>query len=349
VNDGTAFAIPTIDLTGWTGGDAETRSEIAAQVDSACRTVGFMQIVGHGIPQSATHGLAAAIDGFFGLPLEVKGEYVPSRAEINRGYSPPGSEGLSYSLGIDSPADFFEAFNVGASTGDFPDLDLDPQIYAANIWPDEQLVPAFRSNVDTWFHQAGGLARRLTQVFAHALGVPPDHFTTFTDHSIDVLRLVNYSMRDGTEVDTGHLGMGAHTDYGIVTVLWADPVPGLEILDDRGSWQQVTPAPGALLVNLGDLLARWTNDRWMSTMHRVVPPTDAAGRSVRRRSAAFFHDGNADALISTLDSCRPPDGSTTYEDVTVADHLARKLAGSRGLELNDHATREAARIRSPRG
>jgi isopenicillin N synthase-like dioxygenase len=83
-------------------------------------------------------------------------------------------------------------------------------------------------------------------------------------------------------------------------------------------------------------------------MHRVVPPTDAAGRSLRRRSAAFFHDGNADALISTLDSCRAPDGSTAYEDVTVADHLARKLAGSRGLELNDHATREAARIRSSR-
>ena len=90
--------------------------------------------------------------------------------------------------------------------------------------------------------------------------------------------------------------MGAHTDYGIVTLLWADPVPGLQILDGDGDWCDVQPAPGALLVNLGDLLARWTNDRWMSTMHRVVPPTDADGRLMRRRSAAFFHDGNADAL-----------------------------------------------------
>ena len=79
-------------------------------------------------------------------------------------------------------------------------------------------------------------------------------------------------------------------------------------------------------------------------MHRVVPPTDADGRSIRRRSAAFFHDGNADAVISTLDPCRDPDGSSSYDDVTVAEHLSQKLSGSRGLELNTHADREAARI-----
>jgi isopenicillin N synthase-like dioxygenase len=138
--------------------------------------------------------------------------------------------------------------------------------------------------------------------------------------------------------------MGAHTDYGIVTLLWADPVPGLQILDGNGEWCDVLPAPGALLVNLGDLLARWTNDRWMSTMHRVVPPTDHDGRLIRRRSAAFFHDGNADALIATLDPCLDADGGTPYEPVTVTEHLAQKLGGSRGLELNDHASREAARI-----
>lgn len=104
------------------------------------------------------------------------------------------------------------------------------------------------------------------------------------------------------------------------------------------------PVPGALLINLGDLLARWTNDRYTSTMHRVVPPTDASGHSIRRRSAAFFHDGNADALISTLEPCRDADGGSPYDSVTVAEHLAQKLAGSRGLELNQHASREAARI-----
>ena len=156
--------------------------------------------------------------------------------------------------------------------------------------------------------------------------------------------MVNYALPEGTEIQPDQLGMGAHTDYGIITILWADPVPGLEILGPDGTWQSVTPARGALLINLGDLLARWTNDRYTSTMHRVVPPTDADGRSIRRRSAAFFHDGNADALISTLEPCRDADGRSPYDDVTVAEHLAQKLTGSRGLELNQHASREAARI-----
>eukprot|EP01041_Mallomonas_annulata_P025606 gene25606-46682_t len=185
----------------------------------------------------------------------------------------------------------------------------------------------------------------MTDVFAVALGLPDGYFDPFTDHSIDVLRMVNYALPEGTDLEPDQLGMGAHTDYGIVTILWADAVPGLQVLDRAGAWHPVVPAPGALLVNLGDLLARWTNDRWMSTMHRVVPPTGPDGRSTRRRSAAFFHDGNADALISTLAPCRTADGPG-YDDVTVAEHPAQKLSGSRGLELNDHASREAARTAS---
>ncbi|MCX6522021.1 MAG: isopenicillin N synthase family oxygenase [Actinobacteria bacterium] len=335
------LTVPTIDLTGWAGGEPTARAAIAAELDHACRTVGFMQIVGHGIPDSAVHDLTEAMDEFFGLPLEVKCRSIAPRASINRGYTVPGSEKLSYSLGVDSPADMFEAFNIGASTADFPDLDLDPEIYAADIWPENNA--RFRDGAVGWFRHAAALARTMTDVFTVALGLPDGYFRPFTDHSIDVLRMVNYALPEGTDLEPDQLGMGAHTDYGIVTILWADPVPGLQVLDSVGVWHPVVPAPGALLVNLGDLLARWTNDRWTSTMHRVVPPTGPDGRSMRRRSAAFFHDGNADALISTLTPCRSAEG-TGYDDVTIAEHLAQKLAGSRGLELNDHASREAARI-----
>jgi isopenicillin N synthase-like dioxygenase len=131
-------------------------------------------------------------------------------------------------------------------------------------------------------------------------------------------------------------------------VLWADPILGLQILDSDGTWHDVVPAPGALLVNLGDLLARWTNDRWISTMHRVLPPTDGAGRLVRRRSAAFFHDGNADAVISCLPGCSGTDSPARYESVTVSDHLAAKLSGSRGLVANSAAERESARLLAAR-
>jgi isopenicillin N synthase-like dioxygenase len=336
-----AFEVPTLDLTGWWDGSPATREAIARELDRAARTVGFMQIVGHRIPNAAIHGLTTALDQFYALPLDVKRRYT-APPHINRGYSPPRSERLSYSLGLDSPADLFEAFNVGASASDHPDLDLDPDVYAENVWP--LAAPAFEPGVTRWFREAAALARSLESVFELALGLPAGFFAPFTDHSIDVLRTVNYALPPGTSIERDQLGMGAHTDYGIVTVLWADPVVGLEVLDRNGEWQSVVPAPGVLLVNLGDLLARWTNDQWVSTMHRVVPPRDGKGRSLRRRSAAFFHDGNADAVISTLPTCRAADGSTPYDDVTVAEHLAQKLGGSRGLELNQHAAREAARI-----
>jgi isopenicillin N synthase-like dioxygenase len=303
-----------------------------------------MQIVGHGIPDATASGLASAIDEFFALPIEVKSAYVSPRPSINRGYSPPRSERLSYSLGVVTPDDLFEAYNVGANVDDFPHLAdrLDAEVYARNIWPAE--VASFQAGVEEWFRAAASVARTMTDVFALALGLDDGYFRQFTDHSIDVLRMNHYDVPAGIELADGQLGMGAHTDYGIVTVLWADAVPGLEILRPDGSWLPVVPHDGALLINLGDLLARWTNDRWLSTLHRVVPPRDGDGDLLRRRSAAFFHDGNADALISTLSPCLDADGSSSYADVTVAEHLAHKLGGSRALELNVHAEREAARI-----
>ena len=339
------FSVPVVDIGGWCAGDPAGRTVIAAAIDDACRSVGFVQIIGHGIPSTVVDGLTAAIDEFFALPAEIKQMSVAPRPSINRGYSAPESERLSYSLGVVSAADLFEAFNIGSAASQFEGLDLDPEIYAENIWPEQ--APSFEHNVSEWFTHAGALAHTMTSIFAAALGLADDHFARFTDHSIDVLRINNYRVPDG-EVEPGQLGMGAHTDYGIVTILWADAVPGLQILRPDGTWHDVVPAPGALLINLGDLISRWSNDRWMSTLHRVVPPTDAAGNLVRRRSAAYFHDGNADAVISTLEPCRDADGGSSYDDVTVADHLAQKLGGSRGLELNEHASREAARIDTTR-
>jgi len=335
--------VPIIDIEGWGDGTDAVQRAIAEAVDDACRHVGFMQITGHGVDRAAA-GLAAAIDRFFSLPMEVKRRSVAPRPSINRGYTPPRSERLSYSLGVVSPDDLFEAFNVGAAASDFPRLALDAEIYAENIWPDFDDGSEFRTAVEAWFDAAGGVARRMTEIFSVALGLPTDHIARSTDHSIDVLRMNHYDVPDGIVVEDSQMGMGAHTDYGIVTVLWADAVPGLEILRSDGSWLGVVPEPGALLINLGDLLARWTNDRWMSTMHRVVPPRNSSGDLTRRRSAAFFHDGNADATISTLAPCRADDGTSSYADVTVADHLAQKLGGSRALELNPHAEREASRI-----
>ena len=342
------FEIPTIDIGPFVSGstaDAAARARVVAQIDDACTRSGFMQIIGHGIGDDVLDGLARSIDSFFALPFATKNEYrIP---DANRGYSPPKSESLSLSVGVESASrmnDFFEAFNVGVEARSFDSLDLDESDYGINVWPDE--LHDFRRDVDRYFAEASRVARTLTGIFAAALELPVDFFDTLTDHSIDVLRLNNYALPEGMVTLDGDLtGMGEHTDFGIVTVLWADQVAGLQVLGTDRVWHDVAPRDGALLVNLGDLTARLTNDRWLSTLHRVKPPV-VDGTIVRRRSAAFFHDGNVDAVISTLPSHLDADSGLAYEPVSVRDHIAAKLAGSRQGKANVGAVREAARVRA---
>jgi isopenicillin N synthase-like dioxygenase len=340
------LAVPVIDISSFRMpyADASARSQVVRRVDAAARTVGFMQIIGHGISAITTREFTNAMDAFFGLDGPAKAKY-RCPPGINRGYTPPTAESLANSLGLVAAGDLFEAINVGTSAADFPGLDLPEDVYAPNVYPSDE-VPGFEAAVTAWFEAAGRVARTMVRIFGTALGGSEDHFQRFTDHSIDVLRMNNYRLPGpDAELEPDQLGMGAHTDYGIVTVLWADQVPGLEIHGADGNWHPVRPADGALLVNLGDATARWTNEEWISTLHRVAPPR-SGGAGVPRRSAAYFHDGNVDAVIECLPSCVTEDNPARYEPVTVGQHLAAKLAGSRGGQLNPHATREVARLRT---
>nr|WP_296768217.1 2-oxoglutarate and iron-dependent oxygenase domain-containing protein [Rhodococcus sp. (in: high G+C Gram-positive bacteria)] len=328
------FDVPILDISPYVGDvSAGSRGEVAADLDCACSTVGFMSVTGHGIPDDVLAGLRTALDGFFALDASEKASYIMP-AEINRGYTAPKSESLSLSLGVESSTrmnDFFEAFNVGTGDG------------TPNVWP---AVAGFEKAVELYFEHAARVARTLTRIFADALGLAPDFFDRITDNSLDTFRMNNYALPpQEIELNAELEGMGEHTDYGLVTVLWADQVAGLQVVGSDLRWHDVSPADGALLVNLGDLTARLTNDRWLSTLHRVRPPI-VDGSIVRRRSAAFFHDGNLSATIAPLASCIEPGGVAHYEPVTVAEHIAAKLAGSRGGKSNAGATREAARARA---
>ncbi|CAN5300454.1 2-oxoglutarate and iron-dependent oxygenase domain-containing protein [soil metagenome] len=347
-----AFHVPSIDITPYVSdGTPDERAAVAAAVDDAARTVGFMQILGHGIPAATTDGLAAALDSFFSLDLEAKKAY-RTPPQINRGYSPPKSESLSLSLGVESANrmnDFFEAFNVGAAVGDYPDsqVELPADDYAENVWPGAPETVHFRAQVEAYFPEAARVARTMTRIFEDALGLEPGFYDRYASHSLDVLRMNNYALPPGRiELDGDLVGMGEHTDYGIVTVLWADQVKGLQVLGRDGSWNDVSPADDALLINLGDVTGRWTNDQWMSTLHRVKPPI-VGGTIERRRSAAFFHDGDIDAVIATMPGMVDAEHPDRYpESITVGEHIRRKLAGSRAGTKNDSAGSEKERVLS---
>lgn len=326
--------VPIIDLARWHDGP-RAQAAMAHAVDEACRRVGFLQLVGHGLPDDTVHGALAALDDFWARPADEKLRWRSPSAEINRGYAPLGDESLSYSLGIDAPPDLFEAFNIGLDdVPDEPAYAVERQrFFAANIWPDRPR--SLRPALVKYYAEAEALAHRITTVFARALELPDDFFEASTAHSTDTLRAVNYVRSEGSpEPLPGQLRMGAHSDYGIVTLLWADPVPGLQIIGPGGGWHDVVPAPGALLVNLGDLLATWTNDRWRSTVHRVVPPRAGQSGRARRRSMAFFHDGDHDALVTCVPTCTSTDDPARYPPVRAGDHLLAKLVAPRNRELS---------------
>ncbi|GAA2228169.1 isopenicillin N synthase family oxygenase [Herbiconiux moechotypicola] len=342
-----SFAVPTIDITPYVqGGSADEKAAVARAVDEACRTVGFMQVTGHGIPDEVIEGLKGAMDAFFLQELDAKKAY-QTPPGINRGYAPPKSESLSLSLGVESASkmnDFFEAFNIGLTRDHFPGHDVAEVEFQDNVWPD---VDGFETDVTTYFDEARRVARTLAGIFPDALGLPSDYFDAGLVTDTGTMRMNNYALAPGQliELDGDLRGMGEHTDFGVVTVLWADQVKGLQVLGSDGGWYDASPADGALLVNLGDVMGRWTNDQWMSTLHRVKPPI-VDGQIERRRSAAYFFSAAPETVIAPIPEILAEGEHPLYDPITVTEHTQAKLAGSRGGKRNDTVPGDAARVLS---
>lgn len=315
-------AIPSIDLAEWFDGSPADRAGVAADLGAACETVGFLQLTNHGLPADVVAALRAASDAFFTLPDETKLALRPPAPGVNRGYAARRSESLAYSLGQARPPDLFEAFNVGLEVPGG-----DPAFFPANIWPD---LPGFQIAVDGYLVAVRQLAATVEDVIELALDLPDNFFPPRTDRAVNVMRIIRYERAAGEpDPDEGQMRMGAHTDYGIFTLLLADPVPGLQIVGPDGDWVDVTPEPGAVVMNIGDALAVWTNDRWRSTLHRVTPPRTTGDDAALRRSWAFFHDGNIDTVVSCLPSCLARGEQPRYAPLTIRDHLAAKVLSAR--------------------
>lgn len=327
-------AVAAVDLEPFRLGDDADRDEVAAAIDAACRDNGFLRVVGHGIDQDLCRAMLDVTGRFFDLPVAEKMRYVVADKEANRGYAPSGSEALSYSLGDEVAApDLFEAFNVGRddTTGEY--YDRHRRFFAPNLWPEQP--PDFRSTWNEYEQAAAGLQQTLLVAFARALDLPERFFLDRTGHPIATRRGINYERRPGEPAAApGQLRMGAHTDYGVLTVLLADDVPGFQI-HHGGEWRDVHIPPGTLLVNIGDMLARWTNDRWTSTLHRVVPPPAGVDGMVRRRSVARFLEPDPDCVIECLPTCCSPERPARYEPVAAGEWLLAKLMGPREMRPAD--------------
>ncbi len=280
-------------------GNGDRRRALGRQVDRICRETGFLAITGHGVAQPVIDAIWAAARAFFDQPAEVKQRVAPAPG-APYGYLGPGSEALAKSRGVDTPPDLKESFNGGPLAT--PPGETDPDAlafcHAPTPWPD---LPGFRSAWEAYYREMESLAARIMQLFAVALGLEADHFAPCIAAPVSALRALNYPATDRAPA-RGQQRAGAHTDYGSLTILLPEPDSrGLEVQMPDGRWQAVPPIPGAFVINIGDLMQRWTNDRWRSTLHRVVVPPDLAHR--RRMSLAFFHQPDWHARIACLPGC----------------------------------------------
>ncbi|ALJ12327.1 isopenicillin N synthase family dioxygenase [Sphingopyxis macrogoltabida] len=320
--------VPVIDLTkARTGSEAE-KQQVADEVGAAARSIGFLVVSGHGVPQPVIDAATEASRSLFDLPAADKAKYRSPDPAIYRGYFGIETGNLASTIGEDgAKPDHREYYNVGR-------FDLDPadpyfttptarRIFQENIWPDAH-VPAFKPAIIDYYREMAGLAELLMELCARALHLPADWFADKIDKHITNLVVSNYPDQP-EELEVGQLRAGAHTDYGGLTILKTEDKPGgLEVLTADGRWEPVPIVPGAFIINLGDLMAQWTNDEWVSTMHRVVNPPRAQGVGSRRQSLVFFHQPNYDAVIECIPTCAVGQAAK-YAPTTSIEHLDMKM------------------------
>jgi isopenicillin N synthase-like dioxygenase len=319
---------PVIDIAALRrpGAPAGVRAEIARQVASACEEIGFFAVTGHGVPHAVIADLIAQSYAFFDLPLAEKLAVRRPRPEQNRGYIPPGDERLARLRGNETPPDLKELYTIGPF--DLPQTPYftGPAAYpslAPNLWPAR---PAgLRPALQAYWHELDRVARTLCRIFTAALDLAPGFFDDKIDKHISQLRIMHYPPPHAAPLP-GQLRAGAHSDLGMMTLLYSDnDVGGLEVMGRADRWVPVPVIDGAFTVNLGDLMMRWTNDRWRSTLHRVVNPPQAADDLSRRLSIGMFFIPNYDTVVAPIAAGGEPQ---RYAPITVADYRTSRFAGT---------------------
>lgn len=303
-------ALPLIDISGLHSHDPVDQHLVAEQLRQACEQRGFFYITGHGIDPALISSLFAASQRFFDLPMTEKLAVDKKLSRCNRGYEPLRAQTLESG----APPDLKESFYAGAEVAA-----NDARVLAGrfntgpNQWP--ETLPDFRAVMQNYYQAAYGLGATIVRGLALSLGVPVSHFDGYLKEAAATLRLLHYPPQPANP-EPGEKGCGEHTDFGGVTLLLQDEAGGLQVWDkDLGSWIDAPPVPGAFVVNIGDLFARWTNDRYVSTLHRVI---NVSGRE--RYSVPFFFTGNPLHKVECIPTCLDEGELPRYPAVTVEQH-----------------------------
>jgi isopenicillin N synthase-like dioxygenase len=303
-------SLPIIDLS-LLGGTNQQRQVLALSLAEACLHTGFFYIREHGIATELIDRVFRESHALFNLPENQKQAIHKAHSGANRGYEPMKGQTLEPG----TPPDLKEGFYIGE------ELDhADSRVQAgrfnqgANQWP--ETLPGFRDTMTEYFNAMNALSARIMEALALSLDLAPDFFESFCDQPLSTLRLLHYPPQPAKPAP-GEKGCGAHTDFGGVTVLLLDNNPGLQVWDTRNEqWIEADPIPGTFVVNLGDMIARWTNDRYRSTLHRVI---NTSGKE--RFSVPFFFSGNPDHTVACLPTCLSEGEQPHYPPTTVEAHL----------------------------
>lgn len=317
--------IPIIDIAGLRRHDAAATAMAAAAIREACTTRGFFYVAGHGVPAAIIDAAAAEARRFFHQPPAVK-----RRAAVNarhRGFNALGDALMDEAKHPDQK----EFFSIGLELPeDDPDVLAGEKLRGPNNWPAE--MPAFRAALSAYYEALGACGADLMRGVAVSLGLAPDFFADKYRKRLQRTQIIYYPPQPPmAEADV--FGVAPHTDFGCITLLWQDDNGGLEVLDRASkAWIPATPIPGTLVVNAGDLLGRWTNDRYASTPHRVV------NRSGRERfSIATFYDPDFKAIVDpralgvAAAECR-------YPPVSAGEHILGRIERSFGYRKRLAAT-----------
>lgn len=309
--------IPVLDLGPYLAGEAGAAERLAEQLRLAQETIGFYIIVNHGVPQARIDAAFAAARQFHAQPMAAKQALAINGDHI--GYMPiGGSVNRSSKVHTNNRPNLNEAFFVKRDlAADDPEVLADLRYKGRNQWPSAADLPNFRTDVMAYCDALEALALSLIPLYSRALGLGADGLdAAFNPRPMYTLRMTHYPPIPADEVQDNQFAIAPHTDSGFLTLLAQSDVPGLAIRLPSGEWIEPPLIPGSFIVNTGDLAHRWTNERFLSTPHRVVhrEPVD-------RYAIPFFFDCRYDHVMTALETCTSPDRPAKYKPTTYPQYM----------------------------